>query len=119
MPIYEFSCSSCGAEFEMKRSFSDSTMPICPTCQGSHVQRLLSRPAIHFKGSGWYINDSKSNSKNGTADKAVPSESPSTETKSTETKSDSEKPAESKTSETKPDDIKAKATATPKSEPTA
>jgi putative FmdB family regulatory protein len=60
MPIYEFACQDCGHEFEKIQSFSDSTTPACPNCQGRHVQRRMSAPAIHFKGSGWYITDSKS-----------------------------------------------------------
>jgi putative FmdB family regulatory protein len=59
MPIYEFACQDCGHEFEKIQSFSDSSTPACPNCQGVHVQRRLSAPAIHFKGSGWYITDSK------------------------------------------------------------
>jgi putative FmdB family regulatory protein len=60
MPIYEFACQDCGHEFEKIQSFSDSTTPACPNCLGRHVQRRMSAPAIHFKGSGWYITDSKS-----------------------------------------------------------
>jgi putative FmdB family regulatory protein len=63
MPIYEFACQDCGHEFEKIQSFSDSSTPACPNCQGVHVQRRLSAPAIHFKGSGWYITDSKSAAK--------------------------------------------------------
>ncbi len=63
MPIYEFVCQDCGYEFEKIQSFSDSSTPACPNCQGVHVQRRLSAPAIHFKGSGWYITDSKSSAK--------------------------------------------------------
>lgn len=59
MPIYEFECHSCGNQFELLRSFSETSAPNCPTCEGDHVERRLGRPAIHFKGSGWYINDSK------------------------------------------------------------
>ena len=63
MPIYEFECSSCGNQFELLRSFSETTAPNCPTCNSDHVERQMGRPAIHFKGSGWYINDSKKASK--------------------------------------------------------
>lgn len=62
MPIYEFVCQECGDEFEVIQSFSDSSTPACPNCQGTQVQRRLSPPAIHFKGSGWYITDSKNSS---------------------------------------------------------
>jgi hypothetical protein len=38
-------------------------MPACPVCEGSDVKRRMSKPAIHFKGSGWYITDSKTDNK--------------------------------------------------------
>jgi len=59
VPIYEFVCESCGNEFEQIQSFSESSVPACSKCGSAQVTRLLGRPAIHFKGSGWYINDSK------------------------------------------------------------
>ena len=64
MPIYEFVCESCGNEFEQIQSFSESRMPACLKCGSAHVGRRMSRPAIHFKGSGWYITDSKKSSDN-------------------------------------------------------
>lgn len=63
MPIYEFHCESCGNAFEQIRTFSDTSMPTCPRCESVQVNRQMSRPAIHFKGSGWYITDSKKSSK--------------------------------------------------------
>ncbi|OUC07932.1 hypothetical protein RY27_11975 [Litorilinea aerophila] len=69
MPIYEFVCQECGYEFERIQSFSDNSLPRCGQCDSEHVQRRLSPPAIHFKGSGWYITDSKNDNKR--ADKST------------------------------------------------
>jgi putative FmdB family regulatory protein len=70
MPIYEFACLACGNEFERIQSFSDTSTPTCPNCQSVQVQRKLSSPAIHFKGSGWYVTDSKNSSKQSSTGKA-------------------------------------------------
>lgn len=58
MPIYEFVCGECGHEFEKILSFTAS-LPVCASCGAVNVERQMGKPAIHFKGSGWYINDSK------------------------------------------------------------
>src|SRR3954469_700601 len=56
MPLYEYECEKCGHRFEMIRKFSDPPLEVCPKC-GSHVRKLMSSPAIQFKGTGWYITD--------------------------------------------------------------
>jgi putative FmdB family regulatory protein len=56
MPLYEYQCESCGVRFEVIQKFSDAPVDTCRNC-GGKVQRLLSAPAIQFKGSGWYITD--------------------------------------------------------------
>jgi putative FmdB family regulatory protein len=56
MPLYEYECEACGHRFEQIQSFSDPPVEKCPVCGGS-VRKLLSTPAIQFKGSGWYITD--------------------------------------------------------------
>ena len=67
MPLYEYLCPKCG-RFELIRKFSDATVTECPTC-GSEVQKLLSAPAIQFKGTGWYItNYARKDGKSGTGD---------------------------------------------------
>ncbi|MCS7220226.1 MAG: FmdB family zinc ribbon protein [Anaerolineae bacterium] len=66
MPIYIYNCETCGVQFEEMRSFSDSRVPVCPDGH-TNVRRTFSPPAIHFKGSGWYITDSRKRS-NGKAD---------------------------------------------------
>jgi len=60
MPIYEYECEKCACRFELKRRFGeDGGSPCCPQCQGK-VRRLFSPPAIIFKGSGFYVTDSRS-----------------------------------------------------------
>ncbi|MFN8059482.1 MAG: FmdB family zinc ribbon protein [Vicinamibacterales bacterium] len=56
MPLYEYQCVACEHRFEVIQKFSDAPIAVCPKCQGA-VQKLLSSPAIQFKGSGWYITD--------------------------------------------------------------
>jgi putative FmdB family regulatory protein len=57
MPLYEYQCDACGGRFERIRKFSDPPLDEpCPTC-GGHVQKLISSPAIQFKGKGWYVTD--------------------------------------------------------------
>ena len=55
MPIYEYSCKSCG-EFEVTQRISDSPLKKCPTC-GAKVTKLISSSAFHLRGSGWYATD--------------------------------------------------------------
>ena len=55
MPLYEYQCPKCG-RFERIQKFADPPLTECPTC-GQAVQKLLSAPAIQFKGTGWYITD--------------------------------------------------------------
>jgi putative FmdB family regulatory protein len=57
MPLYEYECEAeNGRRFEVIAKFSDPVLTICPTC-GGPVRRLISSPAIQFKGSGFYITD--------------------------------------------------------------
>jgi putative FmdB family regulatory protein len=56
VPLYEYQCRKCGHRFERIRKFSDPPVKKCPQC-GGRVEQLLSRSAVHFKGSGWYVSD--------------------------------------------------------------
>lgn len=56
MPLYEYQCDACGNRFERIQKFSDPPADACPACGGT-VRKLMSSPAIQFKGSGWYITD--------------------------------------------------------------
>jgi putative FmdB family regulatory protein len=65
VPLYEYQCDACGCRFEVIQKFSDTSVDVCRECGKGPVHRLLSSPAIQFKGSGWYITDY---AKKGTAD---------------------------------------------------
>ncbi len=56
MPIYEYECESCQERFELMQKFSDKPLKKCIKCGGS-VHKVLSPPALLFKGSGWYVTD--------------------------------------------------------------
>ena len=112
MPIYEYECLTCGVIFEKRQSFNDEPKANCPNGH-AETRRLLAAPAIVFKGSGIYINDSKSNSKskaNGSS-KSEKSES-SSESKSdskSESKSDSKAETKSDSSSSESSPVKAEA----------
>jgi putative FmdB family regulatory protein len=57
MPLYEYECEKCGRRFERIQKFSDPPADRCPHCGADSVRKLISSPAIQFKGSGWYITD--------------------------------------------------------------
>ena len=56
MPLYEYECDKCGDRFERIQRLSDDPVKTCPECGGA-VEKLMSSPAIQFKGSGWYVTD--------------------------------------------------------------
>lgn len=56
MPIYEYECETCDDRFELIQKFSDKPIKKCPKCGGA-VHKVLSAPALVFKGTGWYVTD--------------------------------------------------------------
>jgi putative FmdB family regulatory protein len=108
MPIYEYACQSCGKRTELLQSLSAPPLAACPQC-GGEVKKLISAPAVQFKGSGWYVTDyagkgagkgsetksdskTESKSESGSESKSEPK----TESKS-ESKAESKSKPESKT----------------------
>ena len=53
MPLYEYECTACHKRTEKIQKFSDPEITTCPHC-GGHIERVLSAPAVSFKGGGWY-----------------------------------------------------------------
>ncbi|HQR68921.1 MAG TPA: zinc ribbon domain-containing protein [Thermoanaerobaculia bacterium] len=56
MPLYEYLCTACGLTIEAFQSFSEAPLAQCDRCGGA-LKRLISAPAVQFKGSGWYVSD--------------------------------------------------------------
>jgi putative FmdB family regulatory protein len=56
LPLYEYQCRKCGQRVEKIQKFSDPPLARCEHC-GGKLERLLSSPAIQFKGAGWYVTD--------------------------------------------------------------
>lgn len=63
MPIYEYLCEKCRRTTEVIQSFRDKPLLICPHCGSKKIHKLVSAPAIQFKGSGWYVTDYANKSK--------------------------------------------------------
>ena len=57
MPLYEYKCKKCGHRFEEIQQYSDKPIKRCPKCKKGTVEKLMSAPAVMFKGSGWYVTD--------------------------------------------------------------
>lgn len=97
MPLYEYKCDRCQNVFEVIQKFSDTPLSQHEGC-GGQVERLLSSPALQFKGSGWYITDyarSGSGKSNGGSKGEGKSESKTESKSSTSTES---KPAAAESS---------------------
>jgi len=97
MPLYEYQCDACAHRFEVIQQYKDAPIDVCPKCGGT-VKKLLSSPAIQFKGSGFYITDYARKGSDSATTKAGEAKSDSTSS-SSESKSDSK--SETK-SESKP-----------------
>ena len=100
MPIYEYQCGKCGEQHEIIQKFSESPKRKCPSCGALRLKKLISAPAFHLKGDGWYVTDfrdkdKKKKDKTGGDGKAVEKADGKDKTdkkdadKKTETKSDS------------------------------
>jgi putative FmdB family regulatory protein len=90
MPIYEFKCTKCNATIEVFQKLSDKSPTRCKRC-GGRLEKMISAPAVQFKGEGWYVTDY---ARKGTVAEKVEKELSSPESASTGDKS---KPKEKST----------------------
>jgi putative FmdB family regulatory protein len=102
MPIYEYECRKCGAHTEAFQKVSDKPLTKCRKC-GGKLEKMLSAPAIQFKGTGWYVTDYA-----GKTTKGDKSESESTsESKSEKTEKKTKESSPAKKGADKPSSSKA------------
>ena len=98
MPIYEYQCTKCNDRTEVIQKFTDPPYAVCDKC-GGDVRKLMSAPAIQFKGSGFYKTDyastpSKTETKAGSSETKIES---SSDSKPSETKTESKAETKSET----------------------
>jgi putative FmdB family regulatory protein len=109
MPLYEYECDACGGRFEVIQKFSEITEQ-CRKCGKGPVRRLMSSPAIQFKGSGWYITDYAKKGKSGSESS---SEGDSAGKKAEDTKSDTATKSDSSASTSTPSSSTTPSSTTP------
>ncbi|MEA5154487.1 FmdB family zinc ribbon protein [Raineyella sp.] len=61
MPRYQYQCTSCGHDLEVRQSFSEPALTVCPQCEGK-LRKVFNAVGVVFKGSGFYKTDSRSGS---------------------------------------------------------
>jgi putative FmdB family regulatory protein len=91
VPTYQYQCTDCGNALEVRQSFTDDALTVCPSCDGT-LRKVFNAVGVVFKGSGFYRTDSRSSTSSGSP--AAGKSDTKTETK-TEKKSDSTKSATS------------------------
>jgi putative FmdB family regulatory protein len=85
MPLYEYECTTCHKHTEKIQKFSDPEITVCPHC-GGKLERVLSAPAVSFKGGGWYADgygNAKPKSAGDNSSKAGSDSKPSSDSKPT------------------------------------
>lgn len=96
MPIYEYECRSCGNRIELVQKIGDGPPEKCVCGKSGTLKRLVSAPAIQFKGTGWYVTDYSDKGKSRRKEEGDSSKEKSKATESTKNTESTQK-AESKT----------------------
>lgn len=80
MPIYEYECKDCGKRFEKMQPITSEPLKECLYCGKPHVRRVFQPVGVIFKGSGWYINDSRPKKSGSDGEAGKPAQSEKSET---------------------------------------
>lgn len=110
MPIYEYECGSCGRRFEQLQRITEDALATDPEC-GGPVHRVIQPVGIIFKGSGFYVNDSRKSSSSSSPASSSDSKSDSKPDSKSESKSDSKSESSSSSSSSSSGDSKPAAAA--------
>ena len=88
MPTYDYQCEHCSHLFEAFHGIKETPNLSCPQCKTQKVKRKISKGAgIHFKGSGFYVNDYKKKQSNSTSTQTEPPKPKSSSAEKKETSS--------------------------------
>ena len=98
MPTYEYACRDCGEHLEVVQSFKDDALTECGRCGGS-LRKVFSAAGIIFKGSGYYVTDSRAKSDSSGESSSAPDSKTSQTKKSDSTTTDSQSSKTSGTSD--------------------
>ena len=88
MPTYQYQCTDCGEALEVRQSFTDDALTVCPACQGT-LRKVFNAVGVVFKGSGFYRTDSRNSGKSTVAPKSESSTSGSPSSDSSSSSSSS------------------------------
>src|SRR4249920_1344015 len=100
MPLYDYRCHKCGETFEVRQKFADALLTVHEAC-GGELERLISAPALQFKGTGWYVTDYAKNGKSPSTGANAKADGKSESSSESKSESKTESKTESK-SESKP-----------------
>ena len=95
MPTYVYKCNDCDYQFEVRQRMSDDPLTDCPECVEGDVRRVINSVGVVFKGSGFYVTDTRGG-KNGASRNGSSSSESKTETTNSEAETGSTKKEEKK-----------------------
>lgn len=90
MPTYSYACRSCDHAFDIRQSFGDEPLLMCPKCGELQLRKVIHPVGIAFKGSGFYRTDSKAETKSASKSSSAASSSDSSAGSSSSSSSSSE-----------------------------
>lgn len=99
MPLYDYQCNQCGHRFEVRQGIKEDPLTVCPQCGGA-IRRVIHPVGIVFKGSGFYITDSRKQSSATSTPSSNGAEPAKSEAKEKDAGSGESKPAATATAST-------------------